>query len=637
MKYEKDEINFYVFLNAMRQIYNVTLEQLSEGLYTKSAMKRIESGERLPEKLMRDRLMARMGISGENYEDYLQNEEYDRWKLRQEMLNCVQAKDWNVLEAKVKEYEAIEKYSKVEEQFLMVMKLWLYKYLNISLEEQRRLVENAILLTIPEITNGFPEGMLLADQELDLLVEYVELFKDDGNIIDETEWKLGQYKSILSYIDNSQMDDIGKAKIYPKVAVGLCQLILDRAMTIKNVQQGIHICSRTIELLRNTNRLYYFMELLEIRKEFLEFISNDLVEQGNAENAKKLSGVIAETNEWINLMKCIYEQYNVSPYMENDSHIFREAKCNAIGDIIKVRREMLKMSREELCEGICSERALMRLENRRQKKTQIPIVRELFEKLGLCAEFTRARVITTDFELIQLAENIAIYSNNSDMQKWEETLEILEERLCMDIAHNRQMVKFTRSSLEYSRNDITLDAYFQRMKDALECTIELKNVLESDDCYLTQEEVSCIYNIGVRLHDPNNPFIPVINKICEQYMRDNIVPSKIAEYELLMTGMANYLGTMGQFDESDRVSATVIKSFLQNRRMSSLATNIYNQLWNYQQREKKKLPMASRLDVEKEFNRCVMLANISKQTKRKNFYMLMLDEWKNKANASFEP
>ena len=632
MKYEKDEINFHGVLNTMRQIYDVTLEELSEGLYTRSAMKRIESGERIPEKLMRDRLMARMGISGENYEDYLQNDEYDRWKLRQDMLNCVQGKQWDVLEIKLREYEALEKYSKVEKQFLTVMRLWLHKNLNGSIKEQRELVEKAILFTAPKIRNGFLEGMLLAEQELELLVEYVDLYSNE-NDLDEVQWKINQYKSILRYIDYSKMDDIGKAKIYPKVAVCLCQLILDKDRTKNNVQQGIHICNRTIDLLRNTNRLYYFVELLEIRKEFLEFVSNDLKEQGKPENAKKLLVVIKETTEWINLMKYIYAKHDVSPYMENDSHIFREAKCNAIGDIIKTRREMLKMSREELCEGICSERALMRLENKRQKKTQIPIVRELFEKLGLCEEYTRARVITTDFEIIQLAENIATYTNNSEIQKWEETLEVLEERLCMDISHNRQIVKFIRGSLELSKNNITLDEYFEQMKGALECTIELKNVLDSENCYLTQEEVSCVYNIGVRLHHPENPFIPIIKKICERYMEESIVSSKIGEYELLMTGTANYLGTMEQFDESDNASSSAIKICLQNRRMSSLATNIYNQLWNFQQREKKKLPISCDIDVEKEFHRCVMLANISKQNKRKKFYILMLDEWKNEGKC----
>lgn len=67
-KYVKDEINFHGFLVATRQIHNVSLKQLAEGLCSESEMQRVEKGERLPEKLMRDRIVARLGISDDNYE-----------------------------------------------------------------------------------------------------------------------------------------------------------------------------------------------------------------------------------------------------------------------------------------------------------------------------------------------------------------------------------------------------------------------------------------------------------------------------------------------------------------------------------------------------------------------------------------
>lgn len=77
-RYVKDEINFHKFLDAVRQLRNVTLDQVCQGLCSVSMMKRIESGERLPEKQMRDRIMARMGVPIEGYEDYLSTEEHAR-------------------------------------------------------------------------------------------------------------------------------------------------------------------------------------------------------------------------------------------------------------------------------------------------------------------------------------------------------------------------------------------------------------------------------------------------------------------------------------------------------------------------------------------------------------------------------
>ena len=70
-RYVKDEINFHKFLDAMRQLKDVTLEQVCDGLCTSSMMKRIECGDRLSEKQMRDRIMARMGVPLEGYEDFI--------------------------------------------------------------------------------------------------------------------------------------------------------------------------------------------------------------------------------------------------------------------------------------------------------------------------------------------------------------------------------------------------------------------------------------------------------------------------------------------------------------------------------------------------------------------------------------
>lgn len=91
--YTKDEINFHGFLNATRQLHNATLDQVCEGLCSRSMMLRIESGDRLPEKQMRDRILSRMGVIIEGYEDYLSIDEYEQWELRQKLLGSIEKKN----------------------------------------------------------------------------------------------------------------------------------------------------------------------------------------------------------------------------------------------------------------------------------------------------------------------------------------------------------------------------------------------------------------------------------------------------------------------------------------------------------------------------------------------------------------
>jgi len=65
------------------------LEQLSEGLCTTSMLCKFEKGKRLPDKLCRDRLLARMGKGTDVYETYLEFEGYHPWECRQQILQSI--------------------------------------------------------------------------------------------------------------------------------------------------------------------------------------------------------------------------------------------------------------------------------------------------------------------------------------------------------------------------------------------------------------------------------------------------------------------------------------------------------------------------------------------------------------------
>ena len=70
----KEKIYFHNFLTGMRTGQNVTLEQLGWGLYSADMLSRIEAGERLPDKMMRDRLMERLGFEDDGFDGTLPHE-----------------------------------------------------------------------------------------------------------------------------------------------------------------------------------------------------------------------------------------------------------------------------------------------------------------------------------------------------------------------------------------------------------------------------------------------------------------------------------------------------------------------------------------------------------------------------------
>ena len=81
MRYnEKDEIGFHTLLKSVIEVRDVSLEQACRGLISEGGLSMVISGERLPNYLVRNRIMARLGVSSEQYEDFVQFDEYERFE-----------------------------------------------------------------------------------------------------------------------------------------------------------------------------------------------------------------------------------------------------------------------------------------------------------------------------------------------------------------------------------------------------------------------------------------------------------------------------------------------------------------------------------------------------------------------------
>lgn len=311
---EKDEINFHGVLCMMRQIHNITLTDLAEGLCSESEIKRIESGERYPEKLMRDRLMARMGVSGESYEDYLQPDEQEKWQLRQNILNSIIAKEYENAERYLLEYEAMEKQSKIEHQFILAMWLWLYKQTQKPHELCFKIAKKAVSLTMPKIITGHLKEPLLSAQELNLLLEYMALKTYDGLSEHEIQWHIQQYEYILTCIEKPHIDPLAKAKIFPKVAYYLCDFILRNDNSYKNIQKALRIYNQAIELLRDTQKGYYLVELLGQKYQLLQGMIYHFKLQSKQDKIEKFQVMQQETKEWADMLKQLYQKNGLLPY-----------------------------------------------------------------------------------------------------------------------------------------------------------------------------------------------------------------------------------------------------------------------------------------------------------------------------------
>ena len=608
-RYVKDEINFHKFLDAVRQLQDVTLEQVCEGLCSASMMKRIECGDRLPEKQMRDRIMARMGVSIDGYEDYLSTEEYEQWKLRQKLLRSIENKQVTEAEQYLEAYRIYENLNSVEAQYCDAMELMILQMQNAPIEKQQAVIAHAVGLTMPNIEDGLSEKMLLSEQELNLLTEYVWLREYRGNPEAEFEWRYKQYQEILHYIEYSRLDEFCRVKVYPKVAYYLSELILHKVKTEENLKMGIRICNEAIELLRDSSRLYYIVELVDILESLVREYKFYLRKANKREEVEKLQAELQEKKEWRDVIMELYTEHEVSVYMEHFCHLYWEMETYCIGDVIRIRRQMFGMTKEELCEGICSVKTLTRIEHKKVK-TQMPIVRELFERLGLCAEYIRARVIASEYSVLQLAEKTVRYKNDYKTEEWERCLKELEQVLCMEIPQNKQFIMSNYHLLKLRQKEISKEEFVKKMLETIEYTIPTERLLGEGEKFLTRDESTLVYNVGMRIDKHDNVYMAVVKEICKQYEEYIEIYSHIRRYEFLMTGVISYLGNKGEYEDSNDLNHQLLKKCLICRRLHFLPNALYNNLWNDQQG-----CLYKREDTmyQEKIRKCIILSRISKK------------------------
>ena len=115
-------MNFTALLKNMRTEEGISLDQLALGIMSASQLARIEKGERSVAKVVRDRLLERLGVARDLYENLLDLEDYREWERQKDILHAVREKQTKEAEQLLSEYEeSLEDDENIRRQFYLVM------------------------------------------------------------------------------------------------------------------------------------------------------------------------------------------------------------------------------------------------------------------------------------------------------------------------------------------------------------------------------------------------------------------------------------------------------------------------------------------------------------------------------------
>lgn len=225
MRTEEEGKLFNLFVNSLRKKRGCFMNQVCEGLCTSQEISFLETGRRLPDKLLQDVIVERLGVGAEDYEHYLGYIEYERWKARQGILHNITFEKMEQAEKMLEEYHAMygrKKGSgsnsiegKLERRFYLSMLALIRRYNGASGKELYSLFDEAIHLILPALDHKPIAELILSIKELNLILE-AEQYREEGG-------RPLRYQEVTEYIEKSSMDGRGMAKIYPKAVFFLCR------------------------------------------------------------------------------------------------------------------------------------------------------------------------------------------------------------------------------------------------------------------------------------------------------------------------------------------------------------------------------------------------------------------------------
>lgn len=610
-------MNFTTLLKNIRTEEGISLDQLALGIMSASQLARIEKGERSVAKVVRDRLLERLGVARDLYENLLDLEDYGEWERQKDILHAVREKQTKQAEQLLLEYEeSLEDDENIRRQFYLVMLADIQKKAEGQELFVRKCYREALALTVPEADTVWAKQRPLSILEINLLLENLAYENGMDSFL--------KYKVLLRYVEDGCYDEISKAKIYPKIAF---YSLKKRMQYREHLDAGermecLEICGKAVERLRDAGRTYYLVELLEIRRQLFEDQLGELTGKEQEENL----AVQREDEELLKVIRDLYRQYDVTDYMEDCTYLYQQKWVFPIGEVLKIRRTMFGMTQEQLCDGICSVKSLRRAE---QGKTDIQreVREKLLKRLGLSGQLQWTRLITSDREVVRLAERLAKYQNGQNYVETRKLLERLKAKVTMEIPQNKQFIIETETLLDYYEKKISMRKFVDCETEILRQTLKENDFRKIGKIYLTEMEITCICNRWRGLkNEEKKKDIQFLLNIYEEYSSKNVIANAISMYEFVTEGAVSELGNMGEHELAILIDKKSIKESLKCRRLIHIDYKLYDIFWNNQEIRKKK---DIKMNLEKMADELVNCISISHYTKRYFYEKIYRDKLTN--------
>lgn len=444
--------------------------EICEGLCNEMLYKSFEKEKNIPDILLFERFLERMGVSPEKISWMVNEEEYAYHIWQEQVCEAIEDEKWEELE-KFLHSEVYTKHycnEKLEKQFYLYADA-IRKGIQKDYAKAVELLEEAARLTMPEMFALLEKNVLLSTLELHILMLYL-YYGMRGKVLEAEEGEK-QFYLLERHIYHGKTDIHEKAKCYPKlICIGLHLF-----QNSWKEREQIQLCQKAIDMLRKN---YSFHDITELLRLYLP-----LLEQ---RKSRKYGFYKKQYEVFCDLLQ--EEGFSIvfQPECLNRS----KRKLYILNEYLLAKRLEKGMTQENLSDGICAPETYSRIET--GTRTPKPRnMRALAEKLEIGWCYYRGELDTCDIKAFELRTKQRLADIEGRRYDSLDLLEDLETCLDMDSVVNYQYITLSRCVTRYRLRKLTPEDTC----DILEKLLRLTQPMDMDTSrmvYYSQTELEIV-------------------------------------------------------------------------------------------------------------------------------------------------
>ncbi len=231
-----------------------------------------------------------------------------------------------------------------------------------------------------------------------------------------------------------------------------------------------------------------------------------------------------------------------------------------VGDMIRLTRQAIGMSQEELADNICSVQTLSRIENGKVKVKK-KVYQQLMEKMGRNGTKNYSVLSTENFEVLDIMVQVDNALFRKEYAYAEEKLNRLKDFLSMDKEINYLYVKECEIMIDSGLHRISTEEELEELEKLARLTIPNYKELLYKVYPFMRREIVLLMNIGNVYGDLGQRqmaidiYFMLIRSMNTGYMRQK---DSVQLTVMLISSAARFYGGLGKRDTAIRMSWNAI-------------------------------------------------------------------------------